>query len=254
MNSHRQRGFKVRFDWGLDGATAIDRSINVAVVVDVLSFTTTLSVAIDRGITVLPYRWRDHEAGSYAESHQAALAVGRSQAVAGTGLSLSPTSIRLHPSPPKRLVLPSPNGSTIAHHFRTAEIDCIGACLRNAAVVAEWLSRRGPEGQVVGFIAAGERWPNGNLRPAVEDAWGAGAIISELAHLGWTDLSPEAEFAQAAYERVRGDETNALKSCASGQELVDMGHPTDVEIAAEINHSTLVPLLKNDQFVGAEID
>ncbi len=250
--SHQQTGFDIRFDWGLDGATAAGTGAHVAVVVDVLSFTTTLSLAMDRGIAVLPYRWRDHTAEAYADQHAAALAVGRSQAVPGHGLSLSPTSIRLHPAPPERIVLPSPNGSTVAHHFLTAGIECIGASLRNAAAVAAWLNRRGVHGQTVAFIAAGERWPNGGLRPAVEDAWGAGAVITELVRLGWTGLSPEAEFAQATYERIRGHEDAALVQSASGQELVDLGYRRDVEIAGELNESSLVPQLDGEQFTVAD--
>ncbi len=53
----RQSGFYLRFDWGPQGAIAISSGA-VAVVVDVLSFTTTLSVAADLGVDVLPYRLR----------------------------------------------------------------------------------------------------------------------------------------------------------------------------------------------------
>jgi 2-phosphosulfolactate phosphatase len=66
---------------------------HVAVIVDVLSFTTTLSVAIDAGIEVLPYRWRDASAVRYAADHDAVLAVGRSSAKPGS-ISLSPGTIR----------------------------------------------------------------------------------------------------------------------------------------------------------------
>jgi 2-phosphosulfolactate phosphatase len=251
-SSHGQADFAVRFDWGLNGAAAIGPGARVAVVVDVLSFTTTLTVALDRGIAVLPYPWRDDTAAAYAEQHDATLATGRSRAVPGRGLSLSPASVRQHPAPPARIVLPSPNGSTIARHLQAAQIACVGASLRNAAAVATWLHHPGRSGQPVAFIAAGEKWPDGTLRPAAEDAWGAGAVISELALLGWRGLSPEAEFAQAAYERIRGHEDAALLRCASGQELADLGYLGDVEITAEINESPLVPLLTDEQFTAAD--
>jgi hypothetical protein len=69
-------------------------------VVDVLSFTTSVTVAADRGITVLPYRWRDSTAVQYAEQHAAALAVGRSEAGAdGPGVP-APSSPRSRISVP----------------------------------------------------------------------------------------------------------------------------------------------------------
>jgi len=43
----RQAASRVRFEWGLAGADAIAADADIAVVVDVLSFTTTLSVALD---------------------------------------------------------------------------------------------------------------------------------------------------------------------------------------------------------------
>jgi 2-phosphosulfolactate phosphatase len=243
--AHQQADYRVRFDWGSDGATAVAAGADVAVLVDVLSFTTTLSVALDRGIVVLPYRWQDSGAEAYARDHGAVLAVGRSHA----GLSLSPAAVRAYPDPPARLVLPSPNGSALAHQLGTLGLDCVGACLRNAAAVAAWLD--GHRAQTVAVIAAGERWPAGGLRPAVEDAWGAGAVLTELRGLGWRDLSPEAEFAQACYEHVRGREASALSQCASGRELVERGFGADVEIAAELDQSGCVPWLRGGQFIDA---
>ena len=245
--AHRQGTHRIRFDWALDGAEAVTPGADVAVVVDVLSFTTTVSVAADRGTAVLPYQWRDGTAPAYARAHDATLAVGRSQA-RDDEISLSPGTLRAHAAPPARLVLPSPNGSTIAHHLATTGVECVGACLRNADAAAAWLDQRSADRQTVAVIAAGERWPSGGLRPAVEDAWGAGALIAALTQRGWVDLSPEAESAQAAYESVRGHELDALLHCASGRELTDEGYRADVEIAAEVDQSRSVPRLRTGQF------
>ena len=56
---HDQAGHRIRLEWGPTGAAVIARRADVAVVVDVLSFTTTVTVAVERGITVYPFRWRD---------------------------------------------------------------------------------------------------------------------------------------------------------------------------------------------------
>lgn len=57
-SAHEQRTYGVRFDWGPTGAQAVSPGCELAIVIDVLSFTTTLSVALDAGITVLPYQVR----------------------------------------------------------------------------------------------------------------------------------------------------------------------------------------------------
>ncbi len=122
--AHGQAAYDVRFDWGPTGAAAIAAGADLAVVVDVLSFTTTLSVAAERGVTVFPYRWRDATAEQYAADRDATLARGRSQ---GSGVTLSPASVLAAPELEK-LVLPSPNGSSIS--FDLAELrDDRGGCL-----------------------------------------------------------------------------------------------------------------------------
>lgn len=246
----RQGAYDVRFGWGLSGAVRVAGDADVAIVVDVLSFTTTLSVASDAGTVVLPYQWDDATAETYAREHDAVLAVARSKAGPGR-ISLSPLSLRRAPVP-ARLVLPSPNGSTIAHHLGEQGTSCIGASLRNAAAVARWISARWRPGTAkVAVIAAGERCGDGSLRPAVEDLWGAGAVIAGLAASGWVSSSPEAELAVVGYEAVRDRQRDALMACASGRELIDGGHRADVEIAAEVDLSTAVPLLEDGRFVQA---
>src|SRR5664279_979536 len=88
-----QSGFGIRFEWGVQGALAVAPGAAAVVVVDVLSFTTTLTVAIDAGIEVFPYPLRDVSAAAFAASRGAVLAVGRREA-GSTGVSLSPVSVR----------------------------------------------------------------------------------------------------------------------------------------------------------------
>jgi 2-phosphosulfolactate phosphatase len=172
--AHRQRSYAVRVDWGLDGAKAIAEGANVAVVIDVLSFTTTVSVALDLGTAVLPYRWGQASADAFAQEQDAVLALGRSTAGPGQ-ISLSPATLRATPAP-ARLVLPSPNGSTICWHLAATTPVCLAASLRNATAVSDWLaSHYKPRTTTIAIVAAGERWPGEGLRPAIEDLWGAGS-------------------------------------------------------------------------------
>ncbi len=246
--AHAQAAYGRRLEWGLAGARALvadARPGDVAVVVDVLSFTTTLTVAVELGLVVHPYPWHAADAASYAAERDATLAVGRREGLATGAVSLSPVSF-LGVSGLERVVLPSPNGSAISFALAEAGVTVVGAALRNAGAVAAWLHDRRPA--TVSVVAAGERWPDGALRPAIEDLWGAGAV---LAALGEDDASPEAGLAAAAFRAVADRLAAALPTCASGRELVEDGFAADVELAAAYDVSTVVPVLYGDAFVDA---
>jgi 2-phosphosulfolactate phosphatase len=117
----------------------------------------------------------------------------------------------------------------------------VAASLRNAAAVARRLVPRVSGG--VAVIAAGEQWPDGSLRPALEDLWGAGAVISALLAAGADGVSPEARSAAAAYDAVADRLCVELAACASGRELVGSGFAQDVALAAELDASPVVPVL-----------
>lgn len=250
---YRQSRSAVRFEWGLTGARAIADRAGVVVVVDVLSFTTAVSVAVDAGIAVYPYRLRDASAASFAASRGALLAVGRREAGA-TGVSLSPLSIRhaVASGPLSRigkLVLPSPNGAAISRQLG-GSVPVVAACLRNATAAARWI-RHTMGSASVAVVAAGERWPGDVLRPAVEDLWGAGAVIAALVDAGVTGLSPEAASAAAAFRAVLPTLRSSLAACASGQELTSDGYGPEIAVAAEYGASSTVPVLMDDAFRAA---
>ena len=92
----------------------------------------------------------------------------------GDTYSLSPAGLLEIPAG-TRLVLPSPNGSTLS--LATRGTPTLAGCLRNSRSVAAYAGRLGRR---VAVIPCGERWPDGSLRPAVEDLVGAGTIISRL--------------------------------------------------------------------------
>jgi 2-phosphosulfolactate phosphatase len=262
---HAQRDAAVRMDWGLPGAQAVGADAAIAVVVDVLSFTTTLTVAVDAGAEVYPFRWKDASAREFARQHDAVLAVGRFEArdanPSERAVSLSPASLQAAKGL-DRIVLPSPNGSTLAQALAEGGATVIGAALRNRFAVARWIAELiaaqaaagTPEGNrppPIAVLAAGERWPDGSLRPAVEDLWGAGAVIAALSELGIGDQSPEAWTAEAAFRGVEESLAAELAGCASGQELAMVGFADDVAIAAELDSSHCVPVLIGERFLNA---
>uniref|UniRef100_UPI00278C3F59 2-phosphosulfolactate phosphatase n=1 Tax=Streptomyces venezuelae TaxID=54571 RepID=UPI00278C3F59 len=155
----------VSFGWGPVEARTLARSAACLVVVDVLSFTTSVGVAVERGTAVLPYRWRDATAVAYAREREAVLAVGRSDATAAHPWTLSPAALRAAPAP-DRLVLPSPNGSTLAAGAGDATV--VAASLRNHSAVARWLTDRGygSAGRPLAVVAPGPRGAAGGVGAA----------------------------------------------------------------------------------------
>jgi 2-phosphosulfolactate phosphatase len=217
------------------------------VVIDVLSFTTAVTVAVGRGMAVLPYRLSDPGAEAFAAAHGAELAVRRRDASQDHPWSLSPVALASAPFTPS-LVLPSPNGSAIA---AAAEGVVVAACLRNAAAAASWALRSGygMAKRPIAVIAAGERWPDGSLRPALEDGLGAGAVLHHL-RLAGCELSPEAA-AMAATYKASEDIGAAVHACASALELKAIGFSADVDLAAERDVDAHVPVLTAGVFTSA---
>jgi 2-phosphosulfolactate phosphatase len=233
-----QAGYELRFEWGLRGLEALAPASDVVVIVDVLSFSTAVDIAVNRGARILPYPWRDPTAAEYAAARGATLASHRSQA---GGWSLSPASLESLTSG-TALVLPSPNGGWLSYQARAPVI--LTACLRNCDAVAAYAGSRGRRCSV---MAAGEQWHDHSLRPCLEDLIGAGAVLRSLAGT----RSPEAELAVAAFEHFRTGLYDAIADSGSGRELAGGGYLRDIELAADYNSSRAVPLLTPDGFVNA---
>jgi 2-phosphosulfolactate phosphatase len=227
-------------DWGRAGVQLLAGEADLVIVVDVLSFSTAVSVAVERGAAVIPYRFRDASAAAYAHGIGATLATADRS---GPGPTLSPASLAALRQG-ERLVLPSPNGATCVSLAAEAGASVVAGCLRNANAVARFATSRG--GTTV-VIAAGELWPDGGLQPAVEDLIGAGAV---LAGMDADTMSPEAKAAAAAFRAARDDLLGALTGSASGRELVERGFSDDVAIAARLDVTGLVPVLADGMLQG----
>lgn len=85
------------------------------------------------------------------------------------------------------------------------------------------------EGRPILVVAAGEKWADGSLRPALEDGLGAGMLLS-LLRLADLDLSGEARVIAAMYEATP-DLAGAIGTCTSARELSVIGYEGDVESA-----------------------
>jgi len=263
MAPHDQHGADVRFDWGSNGLSfLLAGGVRTVVVVDVLRFTTALDVACGRGAAVTPYREED-DALLAQEAARRGATPATAPTVAGdtSTPSLSPVSLR-NLTAADHILLPSPHGAALAGQASEGGVVVLAGCLRNATAVAQAITAF-----PVGIVAAGERWPDTSLRFAVEDAWGAGAVIRALSPPPAPDptlglfamfgeamggptppptqarvrsLSPEAAWVAA---NLPADLPAVLPQTASGRELENAGWSLDIEVAAALDVSTTVPKL-----------
>lgn len=84
----------------------------------------------------------------------------------------------------------------------------------------------------------------GQIRFALEDYLGAGAILSHLRH----SMSPEAEVCRAAFLQARENLEEILLNCESGRELQARGAADDVRHAAGLDRYDIVPILRRRWF------
>jgi 2-phosphosulfolactate phosphatase len=249
------------FCWGAEGLQEIGPTVDAVVIVDVLRFTSCVSVACARGAVILPYEWNDDSVTGFAALHNAVVAGHRGDPK--SPWSLSPTDLLAVP-PGTRLVLPSPNGSALSSRAASLGVEVIAGSLRNATAVGRRLAQHlGAAGRVA-VIAAGERWPTGPgpraaegaLRPAVEDLFGAGAVIQraiEAAGLDEAAVSPEAQAAAAAFRGVESRLAAMLLRASSGRELVGrFGWTDDIETAAHLDGDNVVPVLRGREYAAGD--
>jgi 2-phosphosulfolactate phosphatase len=236
----------VHVEWGPEGAALAAGRGDVVVVVDMLSLSTAMSIAVAREMTCLVYSGAEiEEMGGPA---QAAVLLGarslRRERRADPGrLSLSPASLTTA-EPGQRVVFTSPDGAAAVQAASAAPAVLIGgprnatACSR---LVAEYMGST-LAGRVT-LVACGERWSSAapgttGRRPAVEDWAGAGSICARLAEFGYS-LSAEARLAARLWET--GCVLEDLAECLSARELRARGFAADVDLALLVDADEKVP-------------
>jgi 2-phosphosulfolactate phosphatase len=251
-----QARYRCRLEWGRRGARDAAARGDVLVVVDVLSFSSTTVTAIQHGALIYPCR-HDEDPAIVAQRVGGEAAVGRRDVPQAGRFSLSPLSY-LHTSPGTRIVLGSPNGATCSRYAPQVPYLFVGALLNAAAVAAAVTRVLDSSEHSVTILACGERWTtpseDGELRFAIEDLLGAGAILAKLPYA----KSPEARICEAAFDSMQADLATALWECGSGRELRERGFGADVEHAARLNLYATVPVMRagwiegwNGSLIGA---
>lgn len=236
----KQLLFDIRCEWGTQGVAKLKDDCDVLIMVDVLSFSTCISMACNQGAQVIP-----------AADAAAVQALGRQPGVQvaveraqwqpdAAAICAAPAAMRSLTAD-ARLVLPAPNDCVRA--LLALQQPLLVGCIRNAQAVASAAMRLG---STIGVVPVGECWEDASLRPAWEDLIGAGAVIHALRG----ERSPEAAVAEMAYLGVSGEIKERMAQTVSGRALYSQGFTEDVWLAAEANVDHLAPKLVAGSFVA----
>jgi 2-phosphosulfolactate phosphatase len=243
---YTQHPYRCRLDWGRHGVRQAAERGDILVIVDTLSFSTATVTAVHYGGSIYPCTFKD-DAATLAQKIGGEAAVSRYDVPHKGRFSLSPATY-LDLEPGTRVVVNSPNGATCSRYASQVPFLFIGAPVNAKAVAAVVSSLLENQKLSVTMIACGERWhppsEDGELRFALEDYLGAGAIFSYLPQ----EKSPEARACEGAFRQVRDDLHAMLWECGSGRELREKGFGIDVQHAACLDVYETVPHMQGDHF------
>ena len=233
----------VHVEWFPVAARQAGRRGDILVMVDILSLSTTLTIAAERHFTSLVYspaEIADMGGIQAAAAGLQARPLSKRRLAPSGELSLSPRSL-LTADPGQRVLFTSLNGAAVV----AAADGCprtVVASLRNCDAAADVLARSLADGIAtrVTIVACGEHWSSviaaePGLRPSAEDWVGAGLLAGRIAGRGYR-LSAEARAAAAAAD------VGLIGDCVSARELRAAGFADDVELAVQLDVSKAVPV------------
>ncbi|WP_100012034.1 2-phosphosulfolactate phosphatase [Lentibacillus sediminis] len=245
-----QSPYACRVEWGRRGAREASERGDIVIIVDVLSFSSTVISALNYGAMIFPYP--PHLDGKkFAEQVNAEYTLGRAEAAKVGKPSLSPVSFNQEHAN-RKYVLSSRNGSFCTWIASKVPALLIGGLLNASSVASLANQLRSQVKANITVVPCGEQWVGVNknedsLRPSIEDYLGAGAILSELKG----DKSPEAEVCIGAFEYGRHKIGELVWESGSGRELRERGFEADVKHCSQLNVYQSVPKLHKDHFVDA---
>lgn len=245
-----QSPFECRVEWGKRGAREAAERCDITIVVDVLSFSSTVVSAVNKGAIIYPYP-PNLDGNVYAKNLGAEYILGRKEAAIHGKPTLSPVSFNEQHANQK-YVLSSLNGAFCSWIATKVPALLIGSLLNYSAVARIANQLKNETKANITVIPCGELWNEiieneDGLRPSIEDYLGAGAILSELSG----SKSPEAEVCIGAFYYSKDRISELVWDCGSGRELREKGYEADVIHCSQMNKYHTVPNLRNESFIDA---
>lgn len=245
----------VHAEWGVTAASLAAARGDIVCIVDVLSFSTFVTLATDRGASVIVLMPDAIESlggrATIAGALDANVVPADRRSTVDRYTLSSATAADAEAG--DRIVVMSLNGGHATCAAAAAPAVAVG-CLANARAAAATLHElRGALDRHVTLVPCGEQWQtlstHDGLRPALEDWLAVGAIAHGLADHG-ADLSPEAGTAALLFSAV-ADVEAVVHECISGRELAAKGFVDDVRLAARVDSVSTTPVRVSDAVLGS---
>lgn len=210
----------------------------VAVIIDVLRASTTIITAITNGCRwVYPVASISNALRQKRSLHHLnPLLAGerKGEKIRGFDLGNSPGEFLKPIVSHRPIIITTTNGTKAIVSARTARLVMIGAFV-NLTAVANLLQNF----IEVILICSGQ-----DKKIACEDIVAAGAIIDRLLNLHKElILTDSAQIAHLTYLQAANDLVCFLKKCEHGRGLIELGFEHDIELAGQIDTSSVVPVL-----------
>lgn len=208
----------------------------LAVVIDALRATTTLSFALGNGADcAIPVSTVDEAHGVAARYRREQVRLcGERDGLKIDGFDLGNSPLEYTPSAVagKTLVVTTTNGTNALLSAAKHAVRVLAASLINARLTAQRIAELTPSDVL--FVCAG-----GNGRFSLEDTIAAGAIVELLDEVCATPVTPcdGARAAQLLYRQHKGALAETLRSTDHGMRLESLGLGADVEFCSAENLS-----------------
>jgi 2-phosphosulfolactate phosphatase len=231
---------RVYVTWFLKG---LDLRSDTVVIVDVLRFSTTVSIALQIGFKSIYVFPKLSDAVNYAKTKKIPLLAEVN--------GIKPSEAEMDNSPSDimqkgweylskgidELVIRTSAGGVLTSEAAQKKFDKILiASITNAKSVAEFLFNS--RSRIINIICAGI----GLEKFAIEDLIGAGALVHEMLRIGMDiELNSEAIAALKMFQLAENRLQDFMKLSESGKIVESVGHYSDIEIASMLNISRAIP-------------
>lgn len=214
----------------------LDLSQTVCIVFDVLRATSTMTTALEHGVTAIYPAVSIDEALELRAAHPAALLGGERHGEKIDGFDLGNSPLEHLQVAGKEIITTTTNG-TIALRACAGAQEVLAAALLNVDAVAAYLTRLNPEKIRIVCAGTGSHF-------AIEDAVGGGALIARFPHI--KKLSDAGVLLLQAWRAIEQDPAAGIAASKNGQRLQQIGRAREIEWCGQVGIFQAVGRLTGD--------